>query len=97
MNLSSDIKQAFGRAARWLASLSFRTGCIVAGVAGVCYVVSFAQMLLPISLAAKGTLWVVFFGMAKAAQYTALLILGKEGWRRVRSAWRRRSASADAE
>ncbi len=41
-------------------------------------------MFLPISLTAKGVLWTVFFGMAKALQYSALLILGKEGVRRMR-------------
>ena len=49
---------------------------------------SFAQMALPISVALKGTLWVILFGLAKATQYTALLILGKEGVRRLRGLWK---------
>lgn len=69
---------------QWLGSLSFRTGVIVAIACGVCYAVSFAQMLLPISVAAKGVLWVVFFGLAKTFQYSALLILGKAGVQRLR-------------
>lgn len=72
-----------------LAALSFRTGLIVAGVCAVCYAVSFAQMLLPLSVSAKGVLWVVFFGLAKTAQYTAILILGKAGLERVRRYFRR--------
>ena len=70
--------------ARWLGGLSFRTGVIVAACCVVCYAVSFAQMLLPMSVTAKGILWVVFFGMAKTLQYAALLILGKAGWQRLR-------------
>lgn len=62
--------------------LTFRTGVIVLCVAILCYIISFAQMLLPISLALKGTLWVVFFGLAKTAQYSGLLIVGVEGVRR---------------
>lgn len=73
----------------WLGSLSFRTGLICAGVCVMCYVVSFAQMLLPISVAAKGVLWAVFYGLAKATQYSAIFILGKEGLERVRRCFRR--------
>lgn len=69
----------FRRVRSWLASLSFRTGIIVLTACVLFYVISFAQMLLPISVAAKGTLWVIFFGLAKTAQYSALLILGKAG------------------
>jgi phosphoglycolate phosphatase len=41
-------------------------------------------MLLPISDSAKFWLWVALFGMAKLLQYTALLVLGMEGWRRLK-------------
>lgn len=68
----------------WLQGLSFRTGVIILIVCVLCYVISFAQMLLPISGSMKFWLWVVFFGMAKATQYMALLILGIEGWRRIK-------------
>ena len=77
------------RLRNWLASLSFRTGVIVLIVCVLCYIISFAQMLLPISVAAKGVLWTVFFGLAKATQYTALLIIGKEGVKRLRRYFRR--------
>lgn len=63
----------------WLSSLSYRTGVCVLVVCILFYAVSFAQLLLPISVAAKGTIWVIFFGLAKTAQYSALLILGKAG------------------
>ncbi|MDE5940681.1 MAG: HAD family hydrolase, partial [Muribaculaceae bacterium] len=56
----------------------------VLGVCVVCYGVSFGQMLLPLPTGVKSVLWVLFFGLAKCAQYAALLILGKEGIRRVR-------------
>lgn len=68
----------------WLASLSFRTGLIVGAVCLLCYLFSFAQMLLPISVGAKSVLWIVLFGLAKTAQYSALLILGKAGVQRLR-------------
>lgn len=73
----------------WLSTLSFKTGLIVLGLCVVCYAVSFAQMLLPLSVKAKGIIWVVFFGLAKTAQYSALLILGKAGMDKVRQ-WIRR-------
>lgn len=87
----SAIVQSGGR---WLARLSFRTGVVVAIVCALCYVASFAQMLLPMSAAAKGVLWVVLFGMAKTAQYTAILILGKEGIVRLRRILRREPPDA---
>lgn len=63
----------------WLAGLSFRTGVIVLICCVLFYVISFAQMLLPISTVAKGVLWFIFFGLAKTAQYTAIAIIGKVG------------------
>ncbi|MCM1336434.1 MAG: hypothetical protein NC187_05275 [Candidatus Amulumruptor caecigallinarius] len=72
---------------KWLASLSYRTGVIVLIACVLFYIISFAQMLLPISVAAKGTLWVIFFGLAKTAQYSALLILGKAGIESIRKRW----------
>ncbi len=68
----------------WLKSLSFRTGLIVLCVCIFCYIISFAQMLLPINTWMKGALWFIFFGLAKTCQYTALLILGKEGIRQIK-------------
>lgn len=73
----------------WLQGLSFGTGVVVALCCVMCYALSFAQMLLPISVAAKGVLWVVFYGLAKACQYTAILILGKAGLAKIKSLLRR--------
>ncbi len=84
-NIKAALRDAWQRLRRWAAGLSFRTGCIVALCCALFYAVSFLQMLLPLPLAAKGALWVVFFGLAKCAQYSALFILGKEGWLRLRS------------
>ena len=78
------MKKMFLQIKEWLASLSFKTGVVVIGCCILCYLLSFLQGLLPISLAWKGVLWVVFFGMAKTLQYTGILILGKEGWRKLR-------------
>ncbi|MDE5675584.1 MAG: hypothetical protein K2I44_09620 [Muribaculaceae bacterium] len=75
----------FYKIKQWLKGLSFKTGIIVAGLCVVCYAISFAQMLLPISLEVKGALWVIFFGLAKTCQYSALLILGKAGTEKLKS------------
>ncbi len=72
-----------------LSKLSFRTGVIVLASCVLFYILSFAQALLPISIAAKGVLWFVLFGMAKTTQYAGLAILGVEGWRRVKSWFKR--------
>ena len=69
----------------WLKSLSFRTGVIVLLSCIPFYILSFAQVLLPISITAKGVLWAVLFGLAKTCQYGGLTILGVEGYRRLRS------------
>ena len=46
----------FDNVRKWLQSLSFRTGVIVLLCCIPFYILSFAQMLLPISAAAKGLL-----------------------------------------
>ena len=46
-------------------------------------------MALPISPALKGVLWFVLFGMAKTTQYAGLAIVGIEGWKRIKGAFRR--------
>lgn len=80
----------WNRLREWLAGLSFRTGLVVGAVCLLCYALSFAQMALPLSAGAKAVLWAVFFGMAKAAQYTCLLILGKDGVQRLRALLKRK-------
>lgn len=83
------MKSVFVKLKQWLAGLSFRTGVIVLLCCIPFYILSFAQMLLPISVEAKGVLWVVFFGLAKTAQYGGITILGVEGYRRVKSYFKR--------
>ncbi len=78
----------------WLQSLSFRTGVIVLLCCIPFYILSFAQMLLPISTAAKGVLWTVLFGLAKTCQYGGLTILGVEGYQRVK-AWLKRNKKTE--
>lgn len=84
------MKKLFARLLQYLRSLSFRAGVVVGAVCVLCYVVSFAQMLLPLSTVTKGVLWTIFFGLAKTCQYTALVILGKAGVGRLRMWLRRR-------
>ena len=74
----------------WLARLSFRTGVIVLAMCVPFYIISFAQMALPIRASAKGVLWFVFFGLAKTAQYGGLTILGAEGIKRLKAYWQRK-------
>lgn len=74
---------------RFLGRLSFRTGVIVLASCVVFYLLSFAQMLLPISAAAKCVLWFVLFGMAKTTQYAGLAIVGVEGWKRIKAYFKR--------
>lgn len=71
----------------FLRRFSFRTGVIVLVLCVPCYVISFAQMALPISTAAKGVLWFLFFGLAKTFQYGGLTILGVEGVKRLKDWW----------
>ena len=58
-------------------------------VCAVLYIISFAQIMLPISASTKTILWIVFFGLAKIAQYIGLAIVGAEGWRRIKAAIKR--------
>lgn len=78
-------KQKVRKMVHWLQSLSFRTGVIVLFCCIPFYILSFAQMLLPISVAAKGILWTILFGLAKTCQYGGLTILGVEGYKRLKS------------
>ena len=74
-----------------LQSLSFRTGVIVLLCCIPFYILSFAQMLLPISVTAKGILWTVLFGLAKTCQYGGLTILGVEGYKRLKNKFKRKN------
>lgn len=87
----SDVKEWFRRV---VAKLSFRTGVVILVLCLIFYLLSFAQMLLPISATAKTTLWIVLFGMAKATQYFGLAIVGIEGWQRIKSYFRRKKSAA---
>ena len=89
------MKRLLERIKAWQAGLSFRTGVIVLACCVPFYIISFAQMLLPISVGAKTALWVVFFGLAKTAQYSGIAILGVEGYRRVKSYLRRKKRKED--
>ncbi len=72
-----------------LRKLSFRTGVIVLLLCVPFYILSFAQMALPLSAYAKGVLWFVLFGLAKTFQYVGLTIIGVEGIKKLRRKFRR--------
>ncbi|MGP1472530.1 MAG: hypothetical protein ACTTJN_03095 [Prevotella intermedia] len=76
---------ALKRIIAWLKRLSFRTGVMVLAMCIPFYIASFAQFALPLSTATKGVLWAVFFGLAKAFQYSGLTILGVEGYKRLKA------------
>ena len=84
------MKDVLKRIKAWLASLSFRTGVVVLAACVPFYILSFAQMALPISTTAKTVLWVVLFGLAKTFQYGGLTLLGVEGYKRVKNYFRNR-------
>ncbi len=84
------MKKAMETLKKRLKGLSFRTGVIVLGCCVPFYLLSFGQMLLPISVGMKSALWIVLFGLAKTFQYAGLAILGTEGIRRLRSRMRRK-------
>lgn len=74
----------------FLKRFSFRTGVITLALCVPCYIISFAQMALPISTTAKGVLWFIFFGMAKTFQYGGLTIIGVDGVKRLKSLLQKR-------
>ncbi len=83
------MKEWFQKVRRWLQSLSYRTGVIVLLCCIPFYILSFAQMLLPISVAAKGVLWTILFGLAKTCQYGGITILGVEGYKRLKKRFKK--------
>ena len=91
------MKRLYTTIKRWLSGLSFKTGVIVLAICVLLYILSFAQMLLPISNSAKFTLWVILFGLAKATQYTGLAIVGVEGWRRIKRRLKRKREDKERE
>jgi phosphoglycolate phosphatase len=89
MEIQARFKQTLASVKKWLSGLSFRTGVIVLLMCIPFYILSFAQMALPISVEAKGVLWFILFGLAKTCQYGGLTILGVEGIRRLKAKFRK--------
>lgn len=89
MEIQARFKQTLASVKKWLSGLSFRTGVIVLLMCIPFYILSFAQMALPISVEAKGVLWFILFGLAKSCQYGGLTILGVEGIRRLKAKFRK--------
>ena len=96
MNVKDYLIGVFRKVKQWLQSLSFRTGVIVLLCCIPFYLLSFAQMLLPISVTAKGILWTVLFGLAKTFQYGGLTILGVEGYKRLKNKFRKKKDPDEA-
>ncbi|MBR4118935.1 MAG: hypothetical protein IKK64_02510 [Bacteroidales bacterium] len=85
------MKKLFSRVVANLKRLSPKTGMIILALCIPFYIISFAQMALPISAATKGVLWFVFFGLAKTTQYTGLTILGVSGIKNLKNYIRERN------
>ena len=79
----------------YLQKLSFRTGVIVLLMCIPFYLLSFVQVFFPVSMATKGILFTVFFGLAKSFQYGGIAILGKEGYKQVKGYFRRKKQLKD--
>ena len=88
------MKTIFNRIRKWLSGLSFRTGVIVLLSCVVFYAISFGQLLIPMSPVWHTALWVIFFGLAKTAQYGGLAILGVEGYKRLKKYFSRKKSDA---
>jgi phosphoglycolate phosphatase len=82
------MKNILKKIKEWLSRLSFRTGVIVLVMCVPFYILSSAQMALPISAGLKGVLWFILFGAAKCCQYGGLTILGVEGVAWLRKWWK---------
>lgn len=74
----------------FLRGFGFRTGVVVLLCCIPCYILSFAQMALPISVEMKGVLWFILFGMAKTFQYGGLTILGVDGVKRLKQRFKKK-------
>lgn len=90
MTTKELFKNALNNIKCFLQRFSFKTGIIVLFLCVPFYILSFAQMLLPISLEAKGILWFILYGLAKATQYAGLTIIGAEGLIRLKNWWKSR-------
>ena len=95
LSLKEVILNLWHKLKTWLQSLSFRTGVIVLLCCIPFYILSFAQMLLPISVTAKGVLWTILFCLAKTCQYGGLTILGVEGYKRLKNKFKRKDKNSD--
>lgn len=84
MSIKENFKKIGKKVKERLGKFSFRTGVIVLLLCIPFYILSFAQMALPISVSAKSALWVIFFGLAKTFQYAGLTMLGAEGLKRLK-------------
>lgn len=89
------MKKILIRAKQWLSTLSFRTGIVVLVLCVCCYIISFAQLALPMSTGLKAALWTIFFGLAKTFQYSGLAIIGAKGVERLRTYWKGKKKNED--
>lgn len=77
--MGKDSNRFIMRLKVFFAKFSLRTGIFILLSCVPLYILSFAQMKLPISPLWKSILFVLFFGLAKVAQYGGLIIVGAKG------------------
>lgn len=69
----------------FLKGLSMRTGIILLVVCLLLYAASAIQAFLPLDKSTKGILFIIFFGLAKVFQYSAIAVLGVKGWQKLKA------------
>lgn len=80
----------------FLANFSLRTGIFILLSCVPFYILSFVQMKLPISTLWKSILFVLFFGLAKVAQYGGLIIVGAKGLKDLKTKLLERKQNSDS-
>jgi phosphoglycolate phosphatase len=79
MNITLSVRTKISATKRWLARLPYWVGVVVTASCIPFYIISFAQLALPIGTEWKAALWTICFGLAKLFQYCGLAILGAKG------------------
>ncbi len=79
-----SMRKIFRKIRQFLSRLPFRTGVVVFSLCIPCYIFSFAQFALPGETESKIVLWALFFGLGQVFQYTGRIILGNDGFARLK-------------
>ena len=83
MNIIPIVRSKVAIVKLWLARLPYWVGVVVTASCIPFYIMSFAQLALPLSAEWKALLWTICFGLAKLFQYCGIAILGAKGLSQV--------------